>query len=505
MAFLGLVICLLSFQHSFSFPSSSSSSFADFRRRFHLPRFGIHGASKHSYESHQNSSASPPPPPTYSTRWFNATLDHFNLANAQTFPLRYLINEDEFAGSGSPIFLYTGNEGDIAWFAENTGFVWEIAPEFGATVVFAEHRYYGLSLPFGNESYADPKRLGFLTSEQALADFVDVIAHLKSGNDSKYSASPVIAFGGSYGGMLAAWLRMKYPNMVAGALAASAPIWQFTGLAPCDSYNKGVTKDFQLADSTGKCVGAIKRSWEEIELIGKRSGGLSWLSLTFRLCQPLSSTDELKDWLGETWGDVAMVDYPYPANFLEPLPEWPIRHICQHLSNDWTGEKLMFSLRDAVLVYYNSTGQSKCLNTSVTAGAGLDARGWWFQACTEMVMPFCSTGVDDFFPPAKWDYEAFAQGCRQVWGIEPRPLWVEKEYWGKNISAASNIIFSNGDLDPWAGGGVLTAPHERVVVLKIKEGAHHLDLRFANSKDPISVIHARKSERKLIRRFIRNH
>jgi len=105
--------------------------------------------------------------------------------------------------------------------------VWETAREFDATVVFAEHRYYGESMPYGQNSYDNKSRLGYLTSQQALADYVDLISHLKRRGSPRHTSeaaagpqprcgNPVIAFGGSYGGMLAAWFRIKYPAVVEG-------------------------------------------------------------------------------------------------------------------------------------------------------------------------------------------------------------------------------------------------------------------------------------------------
>lgn len=33
----------------------------------------------------------------------------------------------------------------------------------------------------------------------------------------------------------------------------------------------------------------------------------------------------LKGWLTGAWSNIAMVEYPYPANFLQNLPAWPIK------------------------------------------------------------------------------------------------------------------------------------------------------------------------------------
>lgn len=59
-----------------------------------------------------------------------------------------------------------------------------------------------------------------------------------------------------------------------------------------------------------------------------QDAGLLWLSDEFSLCAPLKNKNDavsFKNWLQETWVNLAMVDYPYEANFLQPLPRWPIQ------------------------------------------------------------------------------------------------------------------------------------------------------------------------------------
>ncbi|NWS53083.1 PCP carboxypeptidase, partial [Chunga burmeisteri] len=430
-------------------------------------------------------------------------IDHFGFDQNFTFQQRYLVADQYWKKENGSILFYTGNEGDITWFCNSTGFMWDVAEELNAMLVFAEHRYYGESLPFGNESFSDSTRLNYLTSEQALADFIILIEYLKTTIPGA-GHSPVIAIGRSYGGMLAAWLRMKYPHAVVGALASSAPIWQFDDSVPCSAYFSIVTNDFRRS---GKgCSESIQQSWKAINRLSSTDAGLQWLSNTFHLCSPLKTTRDaikLKSWLVETWSNLAVADYPYETDILKPLPAWPVQEACKFLNNPNLSDKLLLhNVFQAANVYHDYFGEAPCLNMSEVPSKNLGLLGWNYQVCTEMVMRLCTDGVNDMFEPLEWDYDSFSEECYRMWGVRPRPSWVLSMYGGKNISSHSNIIFSNGGLDPWSAGGVTENITDSLVAIVIPDGAHHLDLHGRNPLDPKSVQQARALEISYMKQWI---
>lgn len=74
-----------------------------------------------------------------------------------------------------------------------------------------------------------------------------------------------------------------------------------------------------------------------------------------------------------------------------------------------------------------------------------------------LILPPCPAPlpplVDDMFWSDPFDLAASVAACRQRWGVTPRPLWATTQWGGRRITAGSNIVFSNGLLDPWHGGG----------------------------------------------------
>ena len=127
-----------------------------------------------------------------------------------------------------------------------------LAAELKGLVVVGEHRYFGTSQPFGDASY-DNANLGFLTVEQAMMDFNLLVQNVRWQIATNYTTSKdfaTIVFGGSYGGMLAAWLRMKFPHTFQGALASSAPILFFEGSVSPYAYNEVATASFAKYDAS---------------------------------------------------------------------------------------------------------------------------------------------------------------------------------------------------------------------------------------------------------------
>ena len=166
--------------------------------------------------------------------YFKQKLDHFLPADTRTFDQRYFESRSYWAGPQAvpdpPVFFYIGGEAPL--YGLPSGWVDELAKEHGALLVAFEHRFYGKSQPF---DAITTDNLAYLSTAQALLDIMSFRGfftdELRRAGGS--GSGPWFAFGGSYAGALAAWLRAFFPGQFAGAIASSGVVqlelgyWRF--------------------------------------------------------------------------------------------------------------------------------------------------------------------------------------------------------------------------------------------------------------------------------------
>ena len=459
--------------------------------------------------------------PTYTENYITQPLDHANPALG-SYQMRYLTNSDQWDGRGKlengckgPILFYTGNEGGIDAFWRVTGFVVnDLAKKWGAMVVFGEHRYYGKSLPFGNESLT-PENAVYLKTEHALDDFASLLKDFKIKNNA--TNCPVVSFGGSYGGTLTTFFRVKYPNVTVGGLAASAPVgyydpqhWSEQGVTPY-TWIDIVDKDYTDAGCFDKVTAVTKL----IESMSQTPAGTNTLLKYLQPCNDKVSSD----YLTYMWTDVIetlpQMDYSYAIG---AVPASPVNASCSQLNKASIGdtEGLLKAAREIMSWYYPVKNNCLDIPFSAPPQGGIPGGGpptlfneqfimndpWGYQSCTETLHCFSGRGVRNY----TFNLQQQNEICQKFWKTQPQTNHLAKTFGGYAInsaeSAVTNVIWSNGLRDPWHGGGFLKQTKESCPVIIIPSGAHHGDLRQINPADPPDLVAARAQEEKIMWKWI---
>lgn len=510
-------------------------------------------------------------PPTH-VGFFDQVIDHFTYDSQATFAQKFLVYDKFYRNSSTsssnndtgsgPIFFFFGGEGGVEDFYNNSGALFEYAPEFGALIVFLEHRYYGTSTPVVAAAAAgdtERQQLRYLTIEQALADTA-VFLSSKAAVLGCPADTDVILWGGSYGGMLAAWFRFKYAHLSTGAIAASAPI-TLTGLPQAsdmqDVFYNATLSVYAKYGGDSRCASLVDEGIRSITTASYDS-----LSQVFVTCSPLGSksdVDRLVFYVKGAFATLAMLDYPYANTFVTNMPADPVGVACALMngssasvahahSSSTTTATTLERLNAAMNVFVNYTGQLQCHNVSMEmVGATLNpmrasnallkhhrfGRGgspavndqvqmpnvsiydtWNYQACTELILePLTSDGngfyveteaqvrdrhasclcmlyvcttagslaVPVYPVPARassclLDFFSFfllslfqcyrhcadqipevEAACKQRYpGVVTRARWAIQAFGtgADVVQHSTNIVFSDGDKDPWSVGGI---------------------------------------------------
>lgn len=410
-------------------------------------------------------------------------VDNFDPNNDAVFSQLYYANAS-FWKPGGPVFLQIGGESAIDPIWVTTG-AWQLnAERFGALMILAEHRFYGKSQPFDDLS---TEHLKFLSSEQALADLVSLKAQA-----SEYFNIPAdtkwITFGGSYSGALSSWARLKYPDSFHAAVANSGPV-----LAELDfvQYNEVVAASLATSSHGTACTDRIQDASNSIMNLLSSATGRQTLAQKFTTCEssiPNSALD-IANFMETIAGSFqGVVQYNRDNRAFEGATNTNItvQTICDTMTDS--------SITDAIDAYakisnFFNAPNGKCFstsfsdmtqflsNTSLSAPAAGGSRQWTYQTCAEFAyfQTTDSTKVKLFGNGIPLQY--YIETCIDAFGPEFTQSAVAASvantntHYNAKSPDSTNVIWINGDIDPWHALSVTTPMSGEIVF--VAEGTAH--------------------------------
>ncbi|KAJ2687613.1 hypothetical protein IWW39_002795 [Coemansia spiralis] len=157
--------------------------------------------------------------------WFTQRVDHFGR-NDQQWEQHYMVNHTYYK-AGGPIFITTPGDNALTSHHTSMTHLIRLAQQHNGIAVAIEQRFYGSSAPLPDLSASS---LEYMTAENMLADFASFIREAKTNPSSVFPVAvtedaQVVFAGSSFAANVAVWMRSTYPDLVAGAWASSAFVY----------------------------------------------------------------------------------------------------------------------------------------------------------------------------------------------------------------------------------------------------------------------------------------
>ncbi|DBA80617.1 hypothetical protein WJX77_006015 [Trebouxia sp. C0004] len=477
------------------------------------------------------------------------SVDHFGsvqYSRNDTYSMRYiLIWPETKPNASSPIYLFCAQEVTLPEASPGAGFYSALANSTGALQIWPEHRYYANSAP-----YTPTDKFAHFTIEQALVDHVELVLYVQ--NMFKLTTNPVIAIGSSYSGQLSSYLRMRYPDVIAGAISSSPTSFGCPGLGLDPSYDPyGFAKVATRAASSeggsaAACPANVQKFFQTIFSLGASASGRKTINTDMSLCSDstLASDDDVQSlalYVQNQWTTAAQYNAPIAGLGQAGVPAYRVRVACNYLkSTTLSTAQLLGNMVSALAVFNaNTTTSNGCLDISgATAEPEPEAPGtaeppsvttldisvaspeaepepnarpepsssdkFAYQVCNQDQTPVSFDGVTDMFFDYPFDLDANDKSCAQQYGIHSQYNWAAYNFGLSAVRQSSNIFFTNGIYDPFIACGP-TVNISATITVAVYEGCHAYDMGTPYPEDPPSVTAARKQGAALIGQWVKQY
>ncbi|MCJ1323696.1 hypothetical protein MMC10_000357 [Thelotrema lepadinum] len=409
---------------------------------------------------------------------------------------------DTFYQKGGPIFFYDGGEaglsdgkalgvlGGITQLHASVG----LARRYHGIAILWEHRFYGESLPFEIDNMTGKALEGYeaykyLTNEQALEDTVYFATHFQPPGhteDLTAKSTPWIWIGGSYAGRRAAMIRQRNPDVFIASWASSAPVQSilystayFNAVqevmprnCSADVHTAVSYADRVLAHGSEADATVVKRAIFLSGMANPASNyanttapdGLLYWQLGHVLAYPFFASSVTVQSFGYTQALGAFCDRLEmwnPSNFTFDMdsPSSVLVNNTDDLQPTISGVAFTYSEEVAFYAYLHASIQKGISDHAFSPGSrrsALDQWSWPWQLCSEVGQFEISNAsyptniISSFINASSSEADCHARFSY----APPKPDIGSLSKYGGWQMKPSNVMFTNGAMDPWRSLGV---------------------------------------------------